>query len=405
MIAVNGKMATGTLVDPFTQGHLLPMVAPAAILTGVGRVDLDERSASFFRFAREVVKELRPRRVTDAFCQTMVVNHPVDLEVFDADRPEAVNDLPTLLMGEVLAPECNTLMHPRNGLAMLAPLWCAFRQFGVLALHLSPRLFFCTEEARVLNLFPAREGCKGFESHINTDLLRGIGQAFRFTFYREAHVPLARRGTRDGTRLDLPFDLTVIHHLDAANFREAHPVIMRDAKARLREGETIVAIGPTEARVSWVLTRLEATEEGFHGEINAYRDILQHLRVDTFERGTLLFEQGEGVLLLIEREGFPRLLIRVLADFQQVVIEPTALRKRLAQLVNLFLGRIESVLVGFTHTRILTQSRTHVKNEFSKECVRARPHVRDRPGAFAHAPGGNFCGGNGLNLQLANSSK
>src|SRR5450755_170238 len=388
MIAVNGKVATGTLVDPFTQGHLLPMVAPAAILTGVGRVDFDERSASFFRFARELVKELRPRRVTDAFCQTMVVNHPVDLEVFDADRPEAVNDLPTLLMGEVLAPERDTLMHTGNGLAMLAPLGCAFRQFGMFTLHLCQCLFFCTEEARVLDLFPAREGCKGCESHVNTDLSINWFKAFGLTFYGEAHVPLARRGTGNRAGFDGTFDLAVRDHLDAANFREAHPVIMRDAKPRLREGETIVAIGPTEARVSRLLTRLEATEEGFHGEINAYRDILQHLGVDTFERGTLLFEQGEGVLLLIEREGFPRLLIRVLADFQQVVIEPTALKKRLVELVNLFPGRIESVLVGFTHTRILAQSRTHVKNEFSKECVRARPHVRDRPGAFAHAPGG-----------------
>lgn len=42
------------MVHTLTQRHLLSVVTPAAILTGVGRVDFDEHSASFFRLAREL---------------------------------------------------------------------------------------------------------------------------------------------------------------------------------------------------------------------------------------------------------------------------------------------------------------------------------------------------------------
>src|SRR6266496_1950073 len=115
-------MAAGTVVGSLPKQHLLPMMTPAAILTGIGRVDFDERSASFFRFARELSQERRPCCVTDAFCQTMIVNHPVHKKVFHADHPEAVNDLPALLVREIVASEGDALMNTRYFLTVLTPL-------------------------------------------------------------------------------------------------------------------------------------------------------------------------------------------------------------------------------------------------------------------------------------------
>src|SRR5947209_20152964 len=98
------------MIDSLTQGHLLPMMAPAAILRRVGRIHFDELSASFFRFAREFVKELRPRGIGNAFGQAMGMNHAVDAQVFYAHGPELVDDLPGLLMREVVSSEGNTLI-------------------------------------------------------------------------------------------------------------------------------------------------------------------------------------------------------------------------------------------------------------------------------------------------------
>ena len=68
------------------------MSTPAAGLTRVGRLDFDERSASFFRFARELGKKCRPRGICNAFGKTMVVYHPIDSEVFHTDDPKAIEE-------------------------------------------------------------------------------------------------------------------------------------------------------------------------------------------------------------------------------------------------------------------------------------------------------------------------
>jgi hypothetical protein len=58
-------------------------------------------------------------------------------------------------------------------------------------------------------------------------------------------------------------------------------------------------------------------------------------------------------LLLIARQSFSRLLICILALFQQVVIQPAALIKSVVQLLSLFLRRKNSLLKHFTHIHIV----------------------------------------------------
>ena len=112
------------------------MSTPAACLARIGRIDFDERSASFFRFARELAKECRPRGIRNAFSKTMGMDHAIDAEVLHADHTEAIDDLAAVLMGEVVTPEADTLMDTSHHLTMCVAFRCPFRKFGVLALHL-----------------------------------------------------------------------------------------------------------------------------------------------------------------------------------------------------------------------------------------------------------------------------
>ena len=73
MIAVYRDVTARTIEDPFRQGHLLSMSTHAAGLTRIGWIDFDQRSASFFRFARELTKEGRPRGIGNTFRQTVVL--------------------------------------------------------------------------------------------------------------------------------------------------------------------------------------------------------------------------------------------------------------------------------------------------------------------------------------------
>jgi hypothetical protein len=357
------NMTARTLKYTLRERHDLSMSTPAACLTRIGRVDFDELSASLFRFARQLSKECRPRGICNAFSETMVMDHTVDREVFHTDGPEAINDLSTFLMGEIIAPEPYTFMDPCHGFSVLTTLRRPFSKFAMLTLHFCQGLLFLAEKAGMGDFRSIREGRKGFESHINPHLGRIFRQPFRFTLHREGDVPLASGSTSDGTGLDLAPDGPVVDHLDGADLREADPVIMSETEARLRKGEGVIAMCPTETRKARLLTGFAASKEGFEGQVNTHRHILQDLRMDCLKRETILLQDREGIDLSIERESLACLLVGVLALFQQVIIEPTTLLEGLIELVQLFLGWIDAILKHFMYIVLVAQTEQGVKRE------------------------------------------
>ncbi len=151
------------MIHSLSERHLLPMATPATLLRCIGWVDLDQLSASTFRLARQLSKERRPRCITDRFRQTMSMNHPVHVQVFNADDTELIDNLSALLMGEVLSPPRDTLMHTSNDFAMLASLRCAFSKFGVFTLDFSKRLFFLAEKRGFSISCPSESVAKVFK--------------------------------------------------------------------------------------------------------------------------------------------------------------------------------------------------------------------------------------------------
>ncbi len=207
------------------------MPTGTACLTRIGRIDSNVQSPSFFRFGVQLTEECRPRGICYAFGKTMVVSHPVDLQVFDTDNSKLMDDLVAFLMGEVGTSERYSFVNTSNGLAMLALFRRTFCQFALLALHLCQRLFFFPKEARVRYLRSLRKGSEGLESHVNPYLGRHTGQAERFALNRKAHVPLASSGTLDGTGFELAFQGPMIDHLHRANLGESDTSLMGEAKS------------------------------------------------------------------------------------------------------------------------------------------------------------------------------
>ncbi len=291
MIAVYRDVTARTIEDPFRQGHLMPITTHAASLTRIGWIDFDKRSASFFRFARELTKEGRPRGIGNTFGETVVMHHAVHAQILDRYHAKSLDDGTRLLMGEVLSSEGDPLMNTCHDLAVLTPLGCPFGKPSMLALHPRQSLFLLTEKARVGYLLSSRETSKNFESDVNPHLGRHCGQAFGVTFTREGHIPFPRRGTMDGTGFECASHRAVRDHLESANLRKAHPISMSHAEARLREGEGVVSLLPTETGKPWLVSVFtEAAQEGFEGEVNAHRHVLKDLRVDGFERRAFGFQ-------------------------------------------------------------------------------------------------------------------
>ena len=351
------------MIGTLREGHLVPMSTPATRLRCIGRVDLDHLPASTFRLARQLSKERRPGSVTDRFRQTMVVNHALHFQIFDTNNAKVVDHTAALLVGEVLSTPGDTLMHTSNRMAMFAPFWRTLRQPGMLPLDFGKRLLFGTKEARIFYFLSIRERSKRLESNINAYGGRGLRQVVRFYLARKGGVPFADAALVDGEGFDLATDRTMVDHLESADLREAHPVVMGDAKARLREGEASIAVLAPETWVSRFFSGLASAEERFKSQVDAYCDILKDLRMHAFQGGTLVLQDRKGFLLLIERKGLALLLPGITPLFQQVIIQPTTLFKRRFQGFDLlFIGK-ESILKGFTHIQTLAHNRTGIKRQ------------------------------------------
>src|SRR5207249_2306131 len=252
----------------------------------------------------------------------------------------------------------------RNNLTVLATFKSPLCQFGVFTVDFGKGFLFLAKEARILYLSAIGERSERLESHINANLRDAFRQAFWFHLTGERDVPFTSRRPLNGTGLDLASDGAVIDQLDMPNAKGIELVLLVNLEPRLREREAVIsalALEAWEPRLFDVFSY--ATEKGFECQVNSYRDVLQDLGMDVTERRSFLFQYREGVDLLIKRQALACLLVGLLAHCKQVVIQPTALFKRLVEFYSLFFGRIETVLKHFMHSGVVAQNRWEVKRE------------------------------------------
>lgn len=331
------------------------MSADAACLRCIGSVDLDELSTSFFRFAGQLGEKGRPCRITYRLGKTMIMQHPVHVQVLDTDDSKAVNNLSGLLMCEVLPLELDTLVNSCNSFAMLATFGRSLHQLRVLSLDTLQRLLFLAKETGIGNLFCIGERGKRLESHVYPYLCIERVKTLRVALTRKGDVPLAGTALVKSCCLDGATDRPMIHYLDTSNLGERDMALMGDAKAALGVRETIIASVTLEAWVAWLFTCFYSAKERFHGKVNAHRHILQNLGMNGSEGRTLFFQHRIGSLLPIARQTLPFLLIRILAVLKQVVVEPSALFKSIFKRFELFVGWKNPILKVLYHVFIVAQ--------------------------------------------------
>jgi len=357
------NMTAGTIVYPFRERHLLAMSTPAACLTRIGRVHSDILPASFFRFAGQFAEKFRPRGIRNALGKTMIMGHTVHLQVFHTDDPIAIHKAAAFLVREVVTPERDPLMDASDSFAVLPPFGRTLCKLTVLALHLGKGFFFLTEKAGVGDLFTGGESGKGLEPYVNADLFGAFRQALGFDFARERSVPLAGAALLDGEGFDLALQRAMQDELDMPNARSKELALLVKLKAKLWIREAIITALALEAGMAWVFASFDAAEERLKSQIKPYSDMLQDLGVDGCEGGPFLFQDGIGGMLLVERQALTSLLIGGSALCKQVVIQPTALFKRLIELCFLLFCGVYPVPKHFTHVQIICLNLTGVNRQ------------------------------------------
>lgn len=344
MITVARQTTTRTAVDTLFQGHLLPVSALVAVLAGVRRVDLHELATGAFSLVRKEREELRPRRIHNAFRQTMIVNHSVRVNIFDIDHAEPIYDFTAFLMSKVTAPICNAPVHFRESLSSF--LACMSRCSRNLTLNALQVLFITAIETRIGNWFAGRQIGEITQANINADRLTGHRKRLAFAFYREAGEPFICL-TANATCFDYADDRPMDLRLNIADFRQGYR-IGTGTKTRLREGKRIISV-LFEAWKSGFLTTLDTSEESIECEINTNGNILQNLTVNITQFSMRWFPTCDHCLLFSFRRTLTCRFVQAPSIIKQRVINKATHFKRVSQFTLLLFRRIKPVFISQSH--------------------------------------------------------
>ena len=340
-----------TFKDAVGQGHGLPVSTSTACLRSVGRIHRHEHSASFYRFALCHEEEVRPSRIRNAFSKAIVVNHPVDVEIFDEYPPVLVNDPSGLLVREVITLKSDAFVDTSNNFATSGSIRSAFLFLGELALCFSKFLLFLFEKAGILNRGFIGEGSKGVKTDIYTDSVVLGRKNLRLDFASKRHVPLARRRAEYSGGLWASIKRAMLNYLDVAYLGNKELSIFNGTAGRdLRKREAVIAELPSEARMARSFTGPASAKEGFESKVDSYADILKHLAVNVFETGAFFLQSWKTSCLIVVANRYLIVSPRVLAFGQEVIVEPTAFIKDAFKGFRLLLRRVDAVSVVFKHS-------------------------------------------------------
>jgi hypothetical protein len=330
MIAAYHKTTTRTVIGSLTERHLLAMVTPTTVLAGIGRVDLDSYSASFFRFADQHIEESRPRRVTYTFSETVVMHHPVDLQIFNRYETVGVYDLSAGLVGEVGTLETYPLVDSGNYLASFLTFRCTLFSLRKLSLSASQFLFFFAKEAGIGYLRTIRQGSKAVQADIKADLVRVLWKNIRlYVITAKASVPFASARAGDSASFGIAFNRSMEFNLDMTDLRDYQFVTDKLTAARdLREGDRVIPSIALEAGItSFFVTGLNSPKESLKSQIEPDGYVLQYLTMHQTKPITYKLQSWQLIDLLVQPRRFAWLLVSVTTFSQPMVIEPATFFK------------------------------------------------------------------------------
>lgn len=344
------QATTRTDIDTVGKSQFLPVSASVAVLGCIGRVNFHQIPTGAFSLVGEHGEEPGPGRVRNAFGQTMIMDHTVDVQIFNADGPVFIDDLTRFLMNEVIPPKTDAFMCPANDLTPFSSLGGSLSGLAQFSLSLGQGLFLFPEEAGVFNRRGLiGKGSKGMQAHVDAHSLIAGRKMQSFNFATEGYVPFAGGRAADGGRLGFTAHLPVHDNLDMANLGDRQPTIFDAAPGRdLGEGDGIVPALTLKPRKARLLTGLATAEERFEGQVYSDCYILQNLGMGQVDIAGRLDAGKHSGLLVIAQRGLLN-LPGIFTLLQQAVVEIPALFQDSLKRRSLLFGRENPVFESLKH--------------------------------------------------------
>ena len=350
-----------TRVDTDAQIFLDQRPTTGASLTGVPGVDLHHATTSTFRLVRRVVDQLTPSSIGYALGETVVLEHPVNIQVLEGNDAKLVHQLATEFVGKISAAVRDALVYLGDNPTPPSSFGRTLLGLAQLALGACQSLLVLAEEARIRDMFTRTERGERVKPNVNTNSFRLIGQRLGFDFTREASVPIARSSTANGERLDLALKRPMEDNLHVAYLGQRQAVVFQ-LEPELWIRETVVARGRPKARIPWRLTSLDAAEKRLERKVNTLLGVLQDLGVRDRQECLLFLPAREHLVGGVQIEAFLTFFPRRLADLKRLVVDPTRGVQSALEKTRLGLRRVQSVLESlYAHKPIISQWRKVVK--------------------------------------------
>ena len=284
MIPVRLEPTIPAVVPSVAEHFFLSRSAPMACLRRVCWVDFDCCSSSLFRFDQQQDKEQRPRSIVYAFGQSPV-RHPFDIQRFNRDEAESVDDFPRFLMGEISSPVGNSRVNfPHHAFALPSFDRASWRNTK-LPLRPGQCFFFSAEKSRIFNPLVVGEVGETLESYINADALCRWRKNHRVAFDAEAGIP-ALGFASDGQRFHLAFKVAVQPDFELADLRQTQ-FVTGETESCLRKSKALVPVDSFEAWVATAFLRINGFRLQFY-DLKAYAFLIGLYETNEFRFNRLV---------------------------------------------------------------------------------------------------------------------
>lgn len=329
MITINYNLTPATFVDTNLEGHLLSVTATAAILTGVGRWDFLKQTSGTFSLGFCDREKLRPRHIQNAFCQTVISDHVGNLQLFDGNPVETVNQLLRLFVVKILARAGDLAVRQRNFLPGFLTVRAALFLLAQTALQLRQLVRRVLQMARIGYRFARAQGGELFDAYIHTHALPCLGQGFRLGHLTDQQSKPAICAPRNAQLFNRAFKGTAQSHATTPNTWDCEPVTFQRAAA-LRFNllrKRVIAITRLEARETRLPfgRTLEKRRESF---VQAFQGVSLNGAQTGFHTGQFVPRFGQLTRLLVEADTFAGLPVETDPLLQRAVVDEAGIIQR-----------------------------------------------------------------------------
>lgn len=257
-----------------------------ADLTRVLGVDFDESPTSFFRFVGQHRNESSPRHIVRSFVQEVldsIGHHSFDVQIFDTDDPEPIDQSTTHLMGKISSSVLDLVPDFDFRFGLFRSSFRTFWGSKKLPVQFRQSFLVSLEKTRVLDDFTIGQRGVLLDSHVDSDgFVVDRSDEHVLSLDVETSEPVAVGIMFDRESLDGSEDVSVSLDPDVSDAGDSERAITDESEtaSRVFESEALHSLFGLESGITRIATILATTPEVFESELHPFTDLLDGVTVN-----------------------------------------------------------------------------------------------------------------------------